>query len=153
MSLPFEPITMTFGDLHYLVPLPPQQANSPNAVTGPDGAKELELLKVHLLKAVLCFAVMCLAFYHHAASDLCAASTNVSVLAACTPCDERCLVLVLQGISGAFRPETLTALMGVTGAGESSSSICPHASNHLAWGQATVCAALGHQHALLTGAV
>lgn len=44
--MPFEPITMTFGDLHYLVPLSPQQADSPNAVTGPGGQKELELLKV-----------------------------------------------------------------------------------------------------------
>ena len=47
--------------------LPPQQADSPNAVEGPSGKKELELL---------------------------------------------------QGISGAFRPLTLTALMGVTGAGK-----------------------------------
>ena len=45
MSLPFDPITLTYSDLHYLVPLPPQQASSPNAVDGPDG-KELELLKV-----------------------------------------------------------------------------------------------------------
>ena len=48
MSLPFEPCTLTFSELHYLVPLPPQQADSPNAVTGPNGAKELELLKVCL---------------------------------------------------------------------------------------------------------
>ncbi|KAK9865807.1 hypothetical protein WJX84_001141 [Apatococcus fuscideae] len=66
MSLPFEPVTLTFNELHYLVPLPPQQADSPNAVDGPNG-RELELLK---------------------------------------------------GISGAFRPRTLTALMGVTGAGK-----------------------------------
>lgn len=46
MSLPFEPITMTFSGLHYLVPLPAQQADSPNAVAGPGGQKELELLKV-----------------------------------------------------------------------------------------------------------
>ena len=45
MSLPFEPVTLTFNDLHYLVPLPPQQADSPNAVDGPNG-RELELLKV-----------------------------------------------------------------------------------------------------------
>ncbi|KAK9812481.1 hypothetical protein WJX73_003351 [Symbiochloris irregularis] len=66
MSLPFEPITLTYDDLHYLVPLPPQQADAPNAVDVGHG-KELELLR---------------------------------------------------GISGAFRPETLTALMGVTGAGK-----------------------------------
>lgn len=51
----------------YFVDLPQQQADSPNAVTGPNGKKELELL---------------------------------------------------QGISGAFRPGRLTALMGVTGAGK-----------------------------------
>ena len=51
----------------YFVDLPPQMADSPNAVMGPNGKKELELL---------------------------------------------------QGISGAFRPKTLTALMGVTGAGK-----------------------------------
>ncbi len=45
MSLPFEPVTLTFNELHYLVPLPPQQADSPNAVDGPNG-RELELLKV-----------------------------------------------------------------------------------------------------------
>lgn len=45
MSLPFEPVTLTFNELHYLVPLPPQQADSPNAVDGPSG-RELELLKV-----------------------------------------------------------------------------------------------------------
>lgn len=44
-SLPFEPMTLTFRDLHYLVPLPPQQADSPNAVIGENGQKELELLK------------------------------------------------------------------------------------------------------------
>lgn len=49
MSLPFDPITLTFSDLHYLVPLPPQQADSPNAVTGPNGQKELELLRVSCL--------------------------------------------------------------------------------------------------------
>jgi ABC-type multidrug transport system ATPase subunit len=49
------------------VDLPPQQANSPNAVAGEGGKMELELLR---------------------------------------------------GISGAFRPEKLTALMGVTGAGK-----------------------------------
>ena len=47
--------------------LPPQQENSPSAVTGEGGKKELELLR---------------------------------------------------GISGAFRPKRLTALMGVTGAGK-----------------------------------
>ena len=46
MSLPFEPVTLTFNELHYLVPLPPQQADSPNAVDGPNG-RELELLKVN----------------------------------------------------------------------------------------------------------
>jgi len=51
----------------YFVDLPPQQANSPNAVTSEGGKKELELLR---------------------------------------------------GISGAFRPNKLTALMGVTGAGK-----------------------------------
>lgn len=51
----------------YFVDLPPQQADSPNAVTSEAGKKELELLR---------------------------------------------------GISGAFRPEKLTALMGVTGAGK-----------------------------------
>lgn len=51
----------------YFVDLPPQQASSPQAVTGEGGKKELELLR---------------------------------------------------GISGAFRPGRLTALMGVTGAGK-----------------------------------
>lgn len=51
----------------YFVDLPPQQINSPNAVVGEGGKKELELLR---------------------------------------------------GISGAFRPGRLTALMGVTGAGK-----------------------------------
>lgn len=67
LVLPFEPMTMTFNDLHYYVDLPPQQASSPNATEGPGGKKELELL---------------------------------------------------CGINGAFRPQTLTALMGVTGAGK-----------------------------------
>ena len=67
MALPFDPMTMTFSDLHYFVDLPPQQADSPNAVESENGKKELELLR---------------------------------------------------GISGAFRPNNLTALMGVTGAGK-----------------------------------
>ena len=46
MSLPFEPCTLTFADLHYMVPLPPQMKDSPSAITGPGGAKELELLRV-----------------------------------------------------------------------------------------------------------
>ena len=54
MSLPFEPCTLTFSELHYLVPLPPQQADSPNAVTGLNG-KELELLKVCCPSFACCY--------------------------------------------------------------------------------------------------
>ena len=46
MSLPFEPCTLTFHDLHYMVPLPAQMKDSPSAIQGPGGAKELELLRV-----------------------------------------------------------------------------------------------------------
>ena len=45
MSLPYEPCTLTFHDLHYMVPLPSQMQNSPSAISGPHG-KELELLRV-----------------------------------------------------------------------------------------------------------
>ena len=46
MSLPFMPCTLTFNNLHYMVPLPAQMKDSPSAITGPGGAKELELLRV-----------------------------------------------------------------------------------------------------------
>ena len=45
MSLPYEPCTLTFDNLHYMVPLPSQMQDSPSAISGPNG-RELELLKV-----------------------------------------------------------------------------------------------------------
>lgn len=59
LSLDFEPCTLTFSQLHYMVPLPPQQADSPNAITGPSGAKELELLKVRSLTTLSMATVQC----------------------------------------------------------------------------------------------
>lgn len=67
MVLPFEPMTMTFKDLHYWVQIPKESAKDRAHVHMEGGTPWLELL---------------------------------------------------LGISGAFRPNVLTCLMGVTGAGK-----------------------------------
>ena len=113
MSLEFEPCTLTFSQLHYMVPLPPQQADSPNAITSPSGARELELLKVGLHAACPQPSMM-----SSASMTQLGAGAAKGRLARCLPTaftDELCkhdAACGAQGISGAFRPHTLTALMG-----------------------------------------
>lgn len=113
----------TFSDVYYSVDMPPGQEE--NKGQRPEDAGRLSILNVRSMKPCLSLSSLgSQALWQSAqtASRFCAMSAHFHCLrlppAMYLPDPETCAAFGTQDVSGAFRPNILTAFMGETGAGK-----------------------------------